>query len=81
MALVNNGEYGGSSGGLLRYDRHTSAARRLQLPDIALRLDHINGKVLAATDLGIAVVQAEQITRFFVDQTTDGRWRVIPATR
>lgn len=81
MALVNNGEYGGASGGLLRYDRHTSAVRRLPLPDIALRLAHINGKTLAATDFGFAVVEGDQITRFFVDQTTDGRWRVMPATR
>jgi hypothetical protein len=81
MALVNNGEYGGSSGGLLRYDRHTNAARRLPLPDIALRLDHMNGKILAATDFGLAVVEDDQITRFFVDQTTDGTWRVVPATR
>ena len=81
MALVDNGEYGGSSGGLLRYDRHTSAARRLPLPDIALRLDHMNGKILAATDFGLAVVEDDQITRFFVDQTTDGRWRVVPATQ
>jgi hypothetical protein len=81
MALVNNGEYGGSSGGLLRYDRHTSTARRLPLPDIALRLDHMDGKILAATDFGLAVVENDQITRFFVDQTTDGRWRVVPATQ
>jgi hypothetical protein len=80
MALVNNGEYGGSSGGLLRYDRHTGAARRLPLPDIALRLAHSNGKTLAATDFGFAVVAGDRITRFFVDQTTDGRWRVVPAT-
>ncbi len=79
MALVNNGEYGGSSGGLLRYDRRIGAALRLPLPDIALRLAHIKGKTLAATDFGFAVVDGEQITRFFVDQTTDGRWRVIPA--
>jgi hypothetical protein len=81
MALVNSGEYGGSSGGLLRYDRHTRAVRRLPLPDIAFRLAHINGKTLAATDFGFAVVEGDQITRFFVDRTTDGRWRVIPATR
>ena len=81
MGLVNNGEYGGSSGGLLRYDRHTNEARRLSLPDIALRLAHINGDILAATDFGIAVVQGDNITRFFVDQKTDGRWRVVPAIR
>lgn len=81
MALVNNGEYGGSSGGLLRYDRHTGSARRLPLPDIALRLAHVNGKTLAATDFGFAVAEGDQIARFFVDQTTDGRWRVVPAIR
>jgi hypothetical protein len=81
MALVNNGEYGGSSGGLLRFDRQTDAARRLSLPDIAIRLAHIDGKILAATDFGFAVVDGERITRFFLDQTTDGRWRVVPAMR
>lgn len=81
MALVNNGEYGGSSGGLLRYDRHTGAARRLSFPNIVLRLDHMDGQILAATDFGLAVVEDGGITRFFVDQTTDGRWRVVPATR
>jgi hypothetical protein len=81
MALVHNGEYGGSSGGLLRYDLHTSAARLFPLPDIALRLDHVDGDILAATDFGFALVKSDQITRFFVDQTTDGRWRVVPATR
>jgi hypothetical protein len=81
MALVNNGEYGGSSGGLLRYDRHTGAMRHVLLPDIALRLDHINGKILAATDFGIAIVDGDRITRFFLDQTPDGKIQVVPATR
>jgi hypothetical protein len=81
MALVNNGEYGGAGGGLLRYDRHTSGVRPLSLPDIAFRLGHVNEKILAATDFGFAVVDGDQITRFFVDQTTDSRWRVVPATR
>jgi hypothetical protein len=81
MALVDYGEYGGLTGGLLRYDRHSSAARRLPLPDIALRLAHIKGRTLAATDFGFALVEGDQITRFFVDQTTDGRWQVVPAAR
>ncbi len=81
MGLVNNGEYGGSSGGLLRFDRQSNSVRRLSLPDIAIRLAHVDGKILAATDFGIAVVEGDRITRFFVDQTTDGRWRVVPATR
>lgn len=81
MALVSNHEYGRSSGGLLRYDRHTSAAHRLPLPDIAFRIAQTNGKMVAATDFGFAVVEDDQITRYFVDGTTDGRLRVVPATR
>jgi hypothetical protein len=81
MALVNNGEYGEWSGGLLRYDRHTGAFRQLPLPDVIFRLTCSNGRILAATDFGFAVVEGDQITRFFVDQTTDGRLRVVPATR
>jgi hypothetical protein len=81
MALIDNGEYGGSSGGLLRYDRQTSAVRRFPLPDVAIRLAHRNGKTLAATDFGAAVAESDQITRFFVDRTTDGHWRVVAATR
>jgi hypothetical protein len=81
MALVSNGEYGGWSGGLLRYDRHRNSSLRLPLEDIALQLEHVNGKILAATNFGAAVVEDDQVRRFFVDQTTDGRWRVVPATR
>jgi len=81
MALVDNGEYGGSSGGLLRYDRHGGASRRITLPDLALRLTHVSGKTLAATDFGFAVVEGDQIARFFVDQTTDGQWAVVQASR
>jgi hypothetical protein len=52
MALVQNGEYGESSGGLLRYDRQSGVVRRLGLPDVVLRIVRAGGKLLAATDLG-----------------------------
>lgn len=81
MALVRNGEYGGSSGGLLRYDRQTGAVRRFGLPDIGVRLIGAGGKIVAATDFGLAVVEGDQVRRYFVDYTTDGRLRVAPATR
>jgi hypothetical protein len=81
MALVQNGEYGGSSGGLLRYDRQTDAVRRLGLPDITVRLIRAEGKILAATDFGLAVIAADEVKRYFIDRTMDGRLRVVPATR
>jgi hypothetical protein len=81
LALVNNGEYGGSSGGLLRYDRQSGSIRRFPLPDIAFRLNHASGKILAATECGFAVVAGSQVTRYFVDQTVGGGWRVVPAIK
>ncbi len=80
LALVNNGEWGGSSGGLLRYDRRSGVVQRVPLPDITVRLNHVKGTIVAATDNGIALVEGARATRFFVDQTTDGRLRVVPAT-
>jgi hypothetical protein len=81
LALVNNGEWGGSSGGLLRYDRKSGAIRRFPLPDVVYRLDDVGGKIVAATEFGFAVVAGDQVTRYFVDQTMDGGWRVVPASR
>lgn len=81
MALVQNGEYGGSSGGLLRYDRQSGTVRRLGLPDVALRIVRAGGNILAATDFGLAVVEGDGVKRYFVDRTTDGRLRVATATR
>jgi len=45
------------------------------------RLGHVNGKFLAATEFGFAVVMRDQVTRFFVDQTIDGGWRIVSAVR
>lgn len=82
MALVQNGEYGGSSGGLLRYDRQSGVVRRFELPDIGVRLIRVGGgKILAATDFGIGVVEGDGVKRYFVDRGGDGRLRVVPATR
>jgi hypothetical protein len=79
MALVVNGEYGGASGGLLRYDRQSAAVGRFKFPDIGVQFMRVAGKLLAATDFGIAVIDGDAVKRYFVDRTTDGRLRVVPA--
>ncbi len=81
IALISNGEWGGSGGGLLRYDRQSGAVRRFELPDIVWRITRAGGKILAATELGLAVVEGDGVKRYFVDRTTDGRLRVAEATR
>ena len=79
MALAANGEYGGSSGGLLRYDRQSGEVRPFELPDRGVQFMRVGGKLLAATDFGIAVVEGNEVKRYFVDRTTGGRLRVAPA--
>ena len=81
MTLVANGEWGPSSGGLLRYDRQTVAVRRFEFPDVAVQLIRAGGKILAATDFGIAVVDGDRVKRYFIDRTPDGRLQVAAATR
>lgn len=81
MALVANGEYGGSSGGLLRYDRQSVAVRRFEFPDVTVQLIRSAGRILAATDFGLAVVEGDRVKRYFIDRTADGRLQVAAATR
>ena len=81
MALVANGEYGRSSGGLLRYDRQSVVVRRFEFPDVAVQLVWSAGKILATTDFGLAVVEGDRVKRYFIDRTVDGQLQVAPATR
>jgi hypothetical protein len=81
MALVASGEYGGASGGLLRYDRQSGAVRRFELPDVGVQFVNSGGKIMVATDFGIAVIDGDEVRRYFVDRTTDGRLRVALAIR
>ncbi len=80
MALVYNTEYGGSAGGVLRYDRQTETIRRFPLPDIAHGIVQAGGKTVIATNFGFAVIDGDQLTRYFIDRTTDGRLRIAAAT-
>jgi len=81
MGLVNNGEWGGSSGGLLRYDRQSGSVRRFESHDVATRLVRIANAIVAATDFGITRVSGDEVERFFVDRTSDGRLRIAAAIR
>jgi hypothetical protein len=81
MALVVNGECGPSSGGLLRYERQTVAVRRFELPDVAVKLIWAGGRILAATDFGLAIIEDDRVKRYFIDRAADGRLQVVAATR
>lgn len=81
MALGHNGEYGGSPGGLVRYDRNTGTFRSVPLADSVRSLIRVGDVVAAGTELGIAIVDGGDAKRYFVDRTSDGRLRVAEATR
>ena len=80
LGLVRGGEWGGSSGGLLRFDRASETVRVVRIGDICGGLVRAGSGLLAATDFGIAIVGEDAVRRYFVDVTTDGRTRVVSAT-
>jgi hypothetical protein len=81
MGIFQFGEYGGSPVGVLRYDRKTQAVHKYELPDAVYGLTVSGNRTLAPTSLGIAVIDGDKVSRYFVDRTTDGRLRIAEATR
>ena len=81
MGISHSGEWGSSPAGLLRYDRKTHAVRKYDLPDEVYGFIASGNRLLVYTRSGIAIIEGDQTTRYFVDRTTDGRLRVAEATR
>lgn len=81
MDIFQFGEYGGSPVGVLRYDRKTQAVHKYELPDAVYGLTVSGNRTLAPTSSGIAVIDGDKVSRYFVDRTTDGRLRTAEATR
>ncbi len=81
LGIFQSGEYGGSPAGVLRYDRKTQALHRYELRDAVYGFTVSGKRALMATSSGIAVINGDEITRYFVDRTTDGGLRVAEATR
>jgi hypothetical protein len=80
LGLVHYGEWRDSSGGLLRFNRETEAVTRFELPDIAAHITRVGDRLVIATDFGVAILNdGGKLQRYFVDQTSDGRLRVVEA--
>lgn len=69
LAPVNNCEYGDRAADCSDMIVVPGEVQRLLLPDVALSLDYINETILATTYFGVAIVQGDQVTRHFMDQT------------
>jgi hypothetical protein len=81
MALVRNGEWGGSGAGVLRFDRHSGGYRKFATQDIGRQFLRAGARLILATDFGISQVQEGGLRRYFVDRTSDGRLRVAAAEK
>jgi len=77
LALVHRGEYGGNSGGLLRWNRKTERARLFSVSTYINKIvRHDNALYLGAVD-GIDVLRDDQIQSYFVDRNTDGQYQIV----
>lgn len=79
IGLAWLGEGSSLSGGLLRFDRETKTVRRFEFPDFAQGMTQFQDQILIASDFGIGIVKDQRVSRYFVDQMSDGRYRVVEA--
>ncbi|MBM3798174.1 MAG: hypothetical protein FJW31_29990 [Acidobacteria bacterium] len=80
FGLGQCGEWGGHSGGLLRYDWRTQSAQRMETRGIVGGLARLGGgELLAATSRGIAIFRGDAQQFYLLDHTTDGRIVVVRA--
>ena len=66
---------------MLRNDRKTQAIRKYELPDAVYGLTVSGNRTLAPTSSGIAVIDGDNVSRYFIDRTTDGRLKIAEAIR
>ena len=77
LGLASHGEWGSTGGQVVRFDRATEKVQKIELRGMTSRIARVGGQLLLATEFGIAVVAEGKARRFFVDQTSDGRLRVV----
>ncbi len=67
LGLGFNGEWGGASGGLLRWDHQTHDVRKYATRSIIRHIVTHNGRISLATSEGVAIVHDDRLEEFFVD--------------
>ena len=74
MALYRRGEYGNSSGGLLRWDRKSGHVQTFADPDITTAIARSGDVIYLGVTDGIATLRSGQLARYFLDRSTSGRY-------
>ena len=65
---------------IARYDRATERTEHFKLREIVGGIARIGDRVLLATESGVAILDGNKVKRYQVDETTDGRLRVVELT-
>jgi hypothetical protein len=82
VALECAGEYGSTSGGIVRFDRRTQSFERLtDRGGIGSQFLRVGESLLLLTNTGVSLVGDRGVEHYIVDRTTDGRLRVVPSLR
>jgi len=82
LALTARGEYGDSAGGIVRFDRAAKTFRRFDIgPSIGQQFTMVGDRLLVAADRGVFIIHDDDVKGYFVDQTSDGRVRVVEGFR
>ena len=80
LSLFHRGEYGDSSGGVIRFDRATQRVRRYKLPSITNAITRYQGRLYFATSDGIAFLDFDRIREFLIDYAAEGQPRLVERT-
>lgn len=81
LALASHGEFGDRSGGVLRFDRRDATFHKVaDTRGIGGQFLRVGGELLLVTDVGVTTIGAE-VRHYLVDQTSDGRQRIIEVER
>lgn len=81
LALASRGEYGDRSGGVLHFDRRDATFHKVSdTRGIGGQFLRVGSELLLVTDVGVTTIGAE-IRHYLVDQTSDGRQRIVEVER
>ena len=81
LALIADGEYGLSGGGVLRWDRRGHTVTKYPLEPFSWAMARYKGTLALATRDGIAVIDSGGIREYFVDVDLRGGLRVVEKSR
>jgi hypothetical protein len=76
VGLMYRGEWGNSSGGLLRWDRETQQTQRHEFPAIIHTITR-HGPLYLGTSAGLATFEDGVFEEFRIDLTSTGRYEVV----